>query len=357
MVFKDIIWKERTKRIQILKSIAKEIVTLESEKNNINIEAIPLTIVEYYKSEFFKKNFVLLDKNRKEFNNYILGKPFYTEGFYNHNKKQIIVFIKKVYEENFDLILINFINCLYHEIRHVIQHRDLNNASYQSFIFSMERFIKYFDAKFYDNNHDDFFMEIDAHLCGITNTIDYLEKNNLLKHQHQENLEYAKKIYQDQFDNYNIDLFIQRFNNIVKNNFDVQINNFDNWISVFYNQDKSFKSLEQISKDPKINYINSKFLKFFITSEDFIESIDFNSLDHNYQSLIMNLMDWKINHYQARLDSDTKRFEEGLITENGLIKRKAYIYKKITYYTDKKRNFMNIAMNQYDNDLDVLNKK
>jgi len=187
--------------VQRIKEMVRNIATEECNRYNIDIKFSPMTIIEYYKSDIFRKNLVL---NSMPNHNFITI-PFKHGAFYDAGNKEIALFVKNIKKINKEAIFPYFASLVYHEVRHHIQNNEIANSkgvALDTFVLNLENIVSYFEPKDYSENYDDYFSEIDADLYGINSALSYLERNGILSEDSKQYLEKIREKYEGHLKTY-----------------------------------------------------------------------------------------------------------------------------------------------------------
>ena len=278
----------KIKRNGLTKKEIKELVTKEVEALNIEeqmkekVIIYPVFVKEYYKSDYFNKNFKLATLKQKLF---LITMPFNSYGANISYNDTYIFLIKHNITNIIDKIslkgphqLVDLLRTVYHEFGHKYQEQKRNK--YSSFdylcITGIENFIKQENKNFYLKYHNYFLKEIDADLFSITKIEEYLKKNNIYNEEKQYVEELRKKIIK-QKENYDFDLIWEEFYSLCKKN--KSLIQTQPLIDIFF-QPKTFqyKNITEICQNKRINLIDIETLYRIITSESYLNQLDLKKL-------------------------------------------------------------------------------
>ena len=341
--------------INKMKALAREIAEEESRKYGININVCPMTIVEYYNSEIFKKNLFLSGISKLISGDISsLTVPFKCDVFCQTGEGNIVAFIKyisKMQSLSSETILPDFIFSIYSELRYQYENMEKpEELTYEKFVLNVEKCISNFDNSV---NQSKLFSEISADLYGINMTIEYLEKNNQLSETFKNYLESRKKVYEYNFACYNFQWNFKRFNQIIIQNDLEQIQSFCNWFAIFYNEDKTFKNLNQILSNSNIKLIDNKVLVAILSSEDFLKSINFQELSNEYQCIIMEALKNAYHSELIKRKHNDNFYNHNLIDVKSWISLNIITFNNISYYLNTISKFLEI-MHKSDMNIDFL---
>lgn len=238
-------------------------------------------------------------------------------GFLDIASKRIYLFsgiIKKIKERNYynynntkDNGLTFLIFAAFHELEHLLQFKYPEKLRKQ-FAFSRQMYkledviikIAQYDQLISDVNyseqHDNFLLEIDADIKGVTNALSfvrYYEINGI----NNRYLELMKKYNDFRINNYDIPIMISQFNKIVKKY--PEILNDKQWLDCeeltqFYHLDGNLKSIEEIIS------VNSSLLPYFVSSISFLKSINGKIITDYQKKFIYSCLDTVINEHNQK---------------------------------------------------------
>ena len=238
-------------------------------------------------------------------------------GFLDIASKRIYLFsgiIEKIKERNYynynntkDNGLTFLIFAAFHELEHLLQFKYPEKLRKQ-FAFSRQMYkledviikIAQYDQLISDVNyseqHDNFLLEIDADIKGVTNALSfvrYYEINGI----NNRYLELMKKYNDFRINNYDIPIMISQFNKIVKKY--PEILNNKKWLDCeeltqFYHLDGNLKSIEEIIS------VNSSLLPYFVSSISFLKSINGKIITDYQKKFIYSCLDTVINEHNQK---------------------------------------------------------
>ena len=238
-------------------------------------------------------------------------------GFLDIASKRIYLFsgiIEKIKERNYynynntkDNGLTFLIFAAFHELEHLLQFKYPEKLRKQ-FAFSSQMYkledviikIAQYDQLISDVNyieqHDNFLLEIDADIKGVTNALSfvrYYEINGI----NNRYLELMKKYNDFRINNYDIPIMISQFNKIVKKY--PEILNDKQWLDCeeltqFYHLDGNLKSIEEIIS------VNSSLLPYFVSSISFLKSINGKIITDYQKKFIYSCLDTVINEHNQK---------------------------------------------------------
>ena len=349
--------KLKNEQIEDIKKIINGIVN-EEKVSGFDYDVAPLTIIEYYKNPILKKKMTI---NRA-------FEPLKAKGFYDIKERDICIFINGTNKVNFPKKLASIIKTTYHEIRHFQQYNEEMNDDY----FSYEDFIKLYEIFLitqtsksdYKARHDEYFLEIDANVYGISKTKEYLEKHNLLTEENRIFIEEKSKEYQLDYDKYDIQLTLKKFHEICQNK---HIKNIDFWFfDIFYTNDlKKFKSINEIMSNPDIEKIDKRIIRDILSSEHFIKSVDFSTISEQEKNILMNALNETLEIYTRKRTNCIKQFQQETIDSKNWLKLDTKISNKISFcyssieriYKSLKRDISQIEIHQHYSNLEDIVEK
>ena len=238
-------------------------------------------------------------------------------GFLDIASKRIYLFsgiIEKIKERNYynynntkDNGLTFLIFAAFHELEHLLQLkypeklRKQFNFSRQMYkledvIIKIAQYDQLISDVNYSEQHDNFLLEIDADIKGVTNALSfvrYYEINGI----NNRYLELMKKYNDFRINNYDIPIMISQFNKIVKKY--PEILNDKQWLDCeeltqFYHLDGNLKSIEEIIS------VNSSLLPYFVSSISFLKSINGKIITDYQKKFIYSCLDTVINEHNQK---------------------------------------------------------
>ena len=272
-------------------------------------------------------------------------------GFFDNASKRIYLFsdiIEKIKEKNYynynntkDNGLTFLIFAAFHELEHLLQFKYPEKLRKQ-FAFSRQMYkledviikIAQYDQLISDVNyseqHDNFLLEIDADIKGVTNALSfvrYYEINGI----NNRYLELMKKYNDFRINNYDIPIMISQFNKIVKKY--PEILNDKQWLDCeeltqFYHLDGNLKSIEEIIS------VNSSLLPYFVSSISFLKSINGKKITDYQKKFIYSCLDTVIN------ERNQKQKNLGEFLDIDFVINELMNYTKITERNSKSSKMM-----------------
>lgn len=275
-----------------MKEVAYKIISNELEEyTNMEIYVSPVTNFEYYTNyigkfiKFYTDNELYLGKNKflelikRPFNNTTIA---YTQHFvYSEEDKKtgfinfICILIDKIKKDKHSHI--ELLRACYHEARHSIQlNFDIN--SYACFLHYAEGVLINNNYTNYNKSHDNYSIEIGANLYGIFKTEDFL-KNKYpdvykLEKGYIKGLETSFKLDYMLYD------AVGQMNKALElvNKKSLKINDEIPIFNIFMGDDNSFKSINDIIKNPNFEKIDKRIVYTVLSSDLFLNSIDIEKL-------------------------------------------------------------------------------
>lgn len=296
--------------IENIKNIFNNIIEEEQKENNIIINGNIFTLIEYYKSEIFKKRIHLCNPQTLILE---IIEPIRSRGWYNQEEKQIVVLVdtvyglkKTIYLEDIAHILTN----IYHEIRHRYQEQKLQDAKqYNNFIMSIEKIIIKHDEKYYLKNHNKFLSEIDAEQYAYDKTTKYLKEKTTIYNKNKPYLDKFNDILKRNIYSYDPRIIFERFNyilqehikmknepnaleetikEIIKNKNIEEYNTIKKVLTIIYNSNGTYKSIQEIINNSK--EIDQNIIKLVISSESFIKNLDITTITEEEKKYLLDIL-------------------------------------------------------------------
>lgn len=337
--------------IQDLKQLLKEAFEFDCEKHKREVKFFPLTIVEWYKSNIFKKQ--LITNNIKD-NILERYKPFQAVGIYFRTQKSLAVFFQRseinslLEYTRFTLeeLILYYIVAVFHELEHHYQYvsryetRKSSKISFFDFTYDIEYFVFGNNHKHYHEHHDEYWLEIVANLYSVERACDFLRSKGLITKKIEKNLRKYKNKYLFASNNYDIHCFLHELHKIVKDSSKVDINNY--WyLWLLYENNGQFNSIDDIIYCADKLGIDEEVLKYFFSSKDFLESLDFNSLSKENKKVIISAIEHALEIEINRCKKNRNFLQNKQITLKQYLIASKKAFDKIIYFNKKLEELRN----------------
>ena len=315
-----------------LKQIAEEAIDEIEKKEKLTSKRIwhPISYVEYYNSDFFKQTIKLYSIRQRI---KIATEPLKLLGV-NHsyedtNDEEIFIFldkftISKRIKKNTPHQLVDLLNTIHHEFRH--SHQREKQASYnlfeRLFISEIETYIMDKDRSHYQNNHDEYLMEIDADLFSVKQTEEFLKKYPEIYDKEKNYMDGVKNFYQFEKINYDSDKIWEKFYQLYKVNTENTENN--EIINIFINKNtKEYNSIRDICNNKNISLLDEKTFCRILSSKSFLEQINIENLEETEIEILRRTIKYRLEE-----EEKAKRYNIKRINEDNYIKD-TYLLNKI----------------------------
>lgn len=299
---------------QEITNIVNEIIEEEMTQSHINIKFSPLTIRQYYKSDTFKQSLKLEKSPLAKLSKLLC--PLTQYSWYDSKSGNIFLILDNYRKmiENKELWFI--IMTPYHEARHKYQIDVLSTKNdYLSFLLRLEiplislEITKYITISVgqihYDMNHDKFMIEIDANNYATSKTINHLQKYPELYESNKKKLNERKIDYEHDLEIYDAYSMFAKYDFLLKKYPSIMLN-FIDILKYFYNEDGSFKTLSEILKNRQ--NIDEKIMTLILSSQPFLEQLDFDSLIEEEQVYILMIVK-KAYNYELQRQEKLQNFK------------------------------------------------
>ena len=328
-----------------LKQLLREVFHFDYEKHKGEIELHQFTIVEWYKSDILKRQICL---NNSRINISERYKTFQAAGTYFQSQKSIAIFFQQsaisllLEYKRFTLeeLILYYIEVLFHELEHHYQYdsryetRKSTEINLFDFTYDMEHFLIGNNCGHYQAHHDEYWKEIDSNLYGVNRTYIFIKSKGLMTKKIDKNLQKQRNKYLFALNNYDIHDFLHELHKIVRDGSKVDINNY--WyLWLLYENNNHFSSIDDITYCADKLGIDEEVLKYFFSSKDFLESLDFKSLSLENKQVIISAIKYAL---KIEINRDKKNRE---FLQNRQITLKQYLisskkaFDKITYFNKK----------------------
>ena len=262
--------------------------------------------------------------------------------------------------------LFQVLKTCYHEIRHSIQ-LTFDRYSYERFLSDIENFfIKCNLGKDYKYNHDSYSFEIGANLYGTRMAKEYLMNNYpLIYEKDKEAIAAIEARYQNDYLIYNpsyaIDRVLPRIrvviafgnNELVKHDF---IKNISPVLSIFLNEDGSFKRLSEVMNDERYQELDKRIVYAMFSSLSFLKEVKYISdLSFEEVQIIADAMD-----YTNELCMMQLKFYNGVIKHRnateGYFRRQRMKTTYLNLYADKHK-YVKRYLNSFERNSKLVDRK
>ena len=340
---------KETFTIQALKQLLKEVFEFDYPHHKGRINFLPLTVVEWYRSDIFKEQ-LSLDNIRRSV--LYIKRPFYFLGNYFPNKKSIVLFLhdRKVLsllshrEKNSGEFVANYTFTLFHELRHhykkvIDDSIGINEqVNFGMFNRDISYYISYYFPSHYGMYHDEYWHEIDANLYGINRTSEFLKSKGMLTEECKTFIRKRKNRYLYNLNSYDFHYFLSVLDKIVKNNPEIDIN--DNYfLALFYKNNKEFNSVDEILYLANAWNVDEKVLNYFFSNAIFLNNLDFISLSLRNQKVIVNAIDCALKKEINRRNNNNELLKREQIDLKMYLEVDERICSKIAYLNKKLEEF------------------
>ncbi len=334
-----------------MKKIAYEIISqeLKDYSNNEDVYIFPVTTLEYYTQ--FIARFIKVCNTKKihySINALIqlIERPFKTSGCHiemRTNKNliiSIIIFINNLKKIN--PFFINFLATCYHELRHSIQ-LTFDDYCYPNFLRLIEDLLIAYNFTNYNNNHDNYSTEIGANLYAIIKTEEFLK--NKYPDIYELEAQNIKNCENDYKQDYILFDAVNQMNKALEvvNKENLKINDKIPIFNIFVRDDNSFKSIEDMIKNPEFQKLDKRIIYTILSSNSFLKNIDIQQLSLDELTTLDEALQYTytIYHNQYRfilnkLNNKEINFKFFIETAERLIKNIKEINKHITLLNSAK---------------------
>jgi len=281
----------------------------------INTELnIVMSIGEYFKSDTFRQNLKL--QKVKNIPHEVLGLIYKQAGgaYYEKTKRTFIYLnhFRPLFIEDIGRDILTML--VFHELRHAYQDQNKDN-SFMSIIYQMEDMRSKLT---YLTSHDNWFMEIDADIFGIKEALTFI--NNHPDMYLKEDLLFLSELYEEKrylLRNFDYDKLFLNYATLKMK--DSTYKTKLEWERVFFDEKGYLRKIDAILESPDFNKVDEYFVRKFITSEVFTNSIDFNELSESSIRFLYQ-------QYNLSLDEEEANYE--LLHSNGDHSKKKDKYQK-----------------------------
>lgn len=290
--------------IQDLRKIIYQTIEQELQKNHLECDILPVTILEFYQKLLLSKEYSLWEKM------FYSSFPFNSVGFCHSSRQEIVIFLNRFMQiKDANLCLFNLLFVCYHEMRHLYQDYTFSIDTLDGYLKYIEYNIRIFDFNDdYNNNHDKYSSEIGANLYGIHKAKEAFLKN------YPDQFDKIKDTYKDLENKFIVDYFsydpmdtINRYVLMMQLRYkeaqsifsrDKSFNLPNSVTNIFLRDDYTCKSLIEIIQHPNFSFIEKKLIYSFITSDVFLKSISLEELSAEERILFNEAISYAKTFYQ-----------------------------------------------------------
>lgn len=296
--------KENHLNIQEIRKIVYRTTEQELQKNHLECEILPVTILEFYQKLLLSKEYSLWEKI------FYSSFPFNSVGFCHSSRQEIVIFLNRFMQiKDVNLCLFDLLFVCYHEMRHLYQDYTFPIDTLDGYLKYIEYNIRIFDFnEDYNHNHDKYSSEIGANLYGIHKAKEAFLKN------YPDQFEKIKDTYKDLENKFIVDYFsydpmdtINRYvlvmqlrykesQSVLSRNKKFALPN--KITEIFLRDDYTCKSLIEVIQHPNFSFIEKKLIYSFITSDVFLKSISFEQLSDKEKELLNEAISYAKTFYQ-----------------------------------------------------------
>lgn len=322
--------QEKNIKLKEIKQKCISIIEEEAKLKGIKINISPITVIEFYNSDFFEQqNHTKLQRTKIK---YSLRK---SAGIFDANTEKIMIFIDRLAKgEKIDSTnkFISILFAMYHELKHQLQYGCKETTLFEEFIIEIERIIMALFPRDYAKNHNRYYIEIDANLYAYEKTLEYTKNNQPDKYNEIKQFLDAKWMSQNKYYqlNYNSQEIFDKFYEFCKQNkYGMAFLGIPN-LDTFIDMSNNFKPLSKIITKSKTENIDKNIILTILGSESYLNQLDISKLNEEETKFILNIINIILDNEEKRIKETTKYYEERKIT------RKEYIT-SITTISNKLR--------------------
>lgn len=285
------------------KKMVKKLLNKEMKKTNDHVEILPLTKIDFLlrklKNDIYFKDIKIKDYkeisglyNMIIYDKYKTGVPNIYNIIYMH-----LDVIKNDSKDKYEY-LYNLLTTLYHEYHHKLKYVPEKDNQIDEFKDNIEVFIKdHPNLGLYNLYHDDFYFEITANLYSVTKTEEFLNKYPNIYKKLKKQLEYDKIVYQLNYINYDIQLFLNYiYKNINK------IKNLPETLDILYDKEYKFKPINELYKDELWVSYDEIIQKIILSSKSYLNNQDLTKLPQEELQILLDSLKYsycyELNRYQ-----------------------------------------------------------
>lgn len=332
--------------IQQLKKKCKSILQEESNKQGIEVNINPITVVEYYDSDVFKQKTKLQQIKEK----YFVVKPC---GFFDPTNSKIMIFIDRLTKHLkadsiyiFPVILFS----VYHEYKHQLQFTSKETSKLEEFIIEIERFMMALNPRDYNKNHEKYYIEIDANLYAYHKTIEYTKNNDPKNYEQTKLYLGARWIFETKHCQINYDSrkTFDKFYQFCKSKKYVMSYLKIPGLDIFLDENNKFRALSSIINKSRTESIDEAILLTILGSQSYLNQLDISKLTKEERLFMLNIINKVLKEESHRMQQNTKYYAKRKVNSKKYLDSLSSILKKIKYLYLELKEF-NYFINQKTN--------
>lgn len=217
----------------------------------------------------------------------------------------------------------------------------------------------HFNKNFYNKYYNKIYSEIDADNYSIHELEKYIEENNKNAKKY---IEHYKKVYDYKLYTYDPEYLFKEFNDALINDkyFNIATTLYP-YFNLFYNEDKTFKTLYQISKDIETydNYLNPKITSTIIGSDTYLRTINIETISKEEIDFLIPILLNRYNDIKKQKEISINFFHDNLTNIKEIITQDTNIKEKLKLLAIKTTNYnintlWELLINEYDIKLNYL---
>ncbi|MCI8778922.1 MAG: hypothetical protein HFI86_08220 [Bacilli bacterium] len=314
--------------MKAMKKIANEIISKElANYPNMKVYLFPVTNLEYYTS--YVKQFIKFCIDNNFYINinafsYLIKIPFSGAIWGNskifdlqaNSKANYIIFIcicmNKIKKTR--LPHVELLRVCYHEARHIIQ-QTFDDNSYSSFLINVEGILLNNDNDDYNKNHNNYSFEIGANLYSTFKTEEAIKNLKKVETNKNANIYKLEKDYIEDLGNtYKLDYMLYDAVGQMNKVFDIvnekklKINDEIPIFNIFMKDDNSFKSIEDMIKNPNFDVLDKRIVYTVLSSNSFLKSIEIEKLSDEELDTLNEALQYTYTVYNNQYQFIWKKF-------------------------------------------------
>lgn len=255
----------------------------------VDAEVLMMTNDEYFNSDIYK---FYCENGFKDYAD-SLGNA---NGFCSGKKLIILLENHKLGKGYTKDEIISLLITAFHELGHYWQKNKDNYDSYFNLFCESIEYIVKNDSKFYNSNWDKFYIEAEADLYGLSMTMEILKKYPRLYDGNEDWLNEVKDKFECRINTYDFNLIFCKFDSFDKSSYSNAILR-----SIYKDNMHDFNSIETISCNlKKWNFIEG--IVPILSSDVFLREIDFNSLNDNEVSIMIDVLNDACRDILAKIE-------------------------------------------------------
>lgn len=277
--------------IKVLKEIGIMIHEIESKKNQLDTKLTVFSVFGLFEDARKNNPYKLVREFIESFN---------VRGVYHFDLKEIRVYAdynlvsNRIFKKKHELL--KFILTMYHELQHAKQGNEIKSVKNQESLFlQIEDYIHLYDYDWYIDNHQSFFMEMEAEYIGILKTEETAKQTPDFYQKEKRYIDRIKERYQYRFHLYDFDYIVDKAIHMLKQYKNLPPNSL--WMKIALARDNT----NFIFKEESFKQLDNQSKYHIITNHHVLDRLDFRDLNGEEMNLVISAIENKKENLERKI--------------------------------------------------------